>query len=152
MYKVVLDSTVLVSAFLTKAGISAELLLKAKDGGFDMCLAEEILEEVQRALLQYQKIRKRYHYSDQTVIQFVQNLRIVAHLISELPSIEVVNSDPNDNMVVACALKAQADYIVTRDNDLLSLENHGNIRIVTPESFMGILRGGTHQPPFSKTP
>ena len=83
MYKVVLDSTVLVSAFLAKTGVSAELLHKAKDGGFDMCLAEEILEEVRRALLQYQKIRKRYHYSDQTVIQFVQNLRIVAHLKRE---------------------------------------------------------------------
>ena len=148
MHKVVLDSTVLVSAFLAKTGVSAKLLHKAKDGGFDICLAEEILEEVQRALLQYQKIRKRYHYSDQTVIQFVQNLRIVAHLITELPSIEVVNSDPNDNMVVACALKAQADYIVTRDNDLLSLENYEDIKVVTPEKFMGILRSGKHKPPF----
>ena len=148
MYKVVLDSTVLVSAFLTKAGVSAELLQKAKDGGFDMCLAEEILEEVQRALLQYQKIRKRYHYTDQAVIQFVQNLRIVAHLITGLPSIEVVNSDPNDNMVVACALKARANYIVTRDNDLLSLGNYEDIKVVTPENFMGILRGDKHKPSF----
>ena len=136
------------SAFLAKTGVSAELLPKAKDGGFDMCLAEEILEEVQRALLQYQKIRKRYHYSDQTVIQFVQNLRIVAHLITGLPSIEVVHSDANDNMVVACAVKAQADYIVTRDNDLLILGNYENIEVVTPENFMGILRSGKHQPPF----
>jgi len=96
--------------------------------------------------LQYQKIRKRYHYTDQAVIQFVQNLRIVARLITGLPSIEVVNCDPNDNMVVACALKAQADYIVTRDNDLLSLGNYEDIKVVTPENFMGILRGGKHQP------
>ena len=148
MHKVVLDSTVLVSAFLAKTGVSAELLYKAKDGGFDMFLAEEILEEVQRALLQYQKIRNRYHYADQTVIQFVQNLRIVAHLITELPSIEVVNSDPNDNMVVACALKVRADYIVTRDNDLLSLENYEDIKVVTPEKFIGILRSGKRKPPF----
>lgn len=146
MHKVVLDSTVIVSAFLAKTGVSAELLHKAKDGGFDMCLAEEILEEVQRALLQYQKIRKRYHYTDQAVIQFVQNIRIVAHLITGLPSIEVVNSDPNDNMVVACALKAGANYIVTRDNDLLSLKIYEDIKIVTPENFIGILRGSKHQP------
>jgi len=144
MYKVVIDSTILISAFLAKTGVSAELLYKAKNGDFDMCLAEEILEEVQRALLQYPKIRKRYHYTDQAVIQFVQNLRIVTRLITELPSLEVVNSDPNDNMVVACALKARADYIVTRDNDLLSLENYKNTKIVTPESFMGILRERKH--------
>ena len=142
MPKAVLDSTVLISAFLAKAGVSAELLHKAENGGFDICLAEEILEGVQRALLQYQKIRKRYHYLDQTVIQYVQTLRMVARLITELPLIEVVDSDPNDNMVVACALKAQADYIVTRDNDLLSLENYEDIKIVTPEKFIGILRKG----------
>jgi len=51
MYKVVLDSTVIVSAFLAKTRVSDELLYKAKDRGFDMCLAEEILEEAQRALL-----------------------------------------------------------------------------------------------------
>ncbi|HHT9137149.1 MAG TPA: putative toxin-antitoxin system toxin component, PIN family [Candidatus Wunengus sp. YC60] len=142
MPKAVLDSTVLISAFLAKTGVSAELLHKAKNGGFDICLAEEILEEVQRALLQYQKIRKRYHYLDQTVIQYVQTLRMVARLITEIPLIEVVDSDPNDNMVVACALKAQADYIVTRDNDLLSLKNYEDIKMVTPEKFIGILRKG----------
>ena len=142
MPKAVLDSTVLISAFLAKTGVSAELLRKAKNGCFDICLAEEILEEVKRALLQYQKIRKRYHDLDQTVIQYVQTLRIVARLITELPLIEVINSNPDDNMVVACALKAQADYIVTRDNDLLSLENYEDIKIITPEKFIGILRKG----------
>jgi len=92
--------------------------------------------------LQYQKIRKRYHYLDQTVIQYVQTLRTVAHLFTELPLIEVVDNDPNDNMVVACALKARADYIITRDNDLLSLEYYNDIKIMTPEKFIGNLRKG----------
>jgi len=140
--KAVFDSTVLISAFLAQAGVSAELLRKAQNGGFDICLAEEILEEVQRVLLQYQKIRKRYHYLDQTVIQYVQTLRTVAHLFTELPLIEVVDNDPNDNMVVACALKARADYIITRDNDLLSLEYYNDIKIMTPEKFIGNLRKG----------
>lgn len=142
MLKVVFDSAVFISAFLAKTGLSAELLRKAKDGAFDICLAEEILEEVRRALLQYQKIRKRYHYTDQTAIQFVQSLRVVTHLITDLPLIKVVDSDPNDDMVVACALKAQASYIITRDNDLLSLGKYKDIEIVTPEAFMGMLRGG----------
>lgn len=94
--------------------------------------------------MQYQKIRKRYHYLDQTVIQYVQTLRTVAHLFTELPLIEVVDNDPNDNMVVACALKVQADYIVSRDKDLLSLGNYEDIKVVTPENFMGILRDGKH--------
>jgi predicted nucleic acid-binding protein len=35
---------------------------------------------------------------------------------------------------------AQADYLVTRDKDLLSLGTYQGIRIVTPEAFMGLLR------------
>ncbi len=43
-------------------------------------------------------------------------------------------------MIVATALKAKADYLVTRDKDLLSLSGYHGIQIVTPEEFMGVLR------------
>jgi putative PIN family toxin of toxin-antitoxin system len=140
MTKAVLDSTVLVSAFLAKAGISAELLRQAKRRAFRLYLAEEIIEETQRVLLEYQRIRKRYHYPDRSVIQFSQGLRIVAHLVTKLPQVNVIDRDPNDDMVVACALKARSHYIVTRDKDLLALGKYQKIKVITPEKFMGILR------------
>lgn len=48
MRDVVIDSTVLVSAFLTKSGVSAELLRHARGGAFHLHLAEEILQETHR--------------------------------------------------------------------------------------------------------
>ncbi|MGH6917272.1 MAG: putative toxin-antitoxin system toxin component, PIN family, partial [Geminicoccaceae bacterium] len=60
-------------------------------------------------------------------------------LIADLPQVRGVVRDPNDDMVVACALKASADYIVTRDKDLLSLGAHEGIRIVTPRQFLDLL-------------
>ena len=42
---------------------------------------------------------------------------------------------------VACALKARADYVVTRDKDLLSLGAHEGIRVVTPRQFLDLLGG-----------
>jgi predicted nucleic acid-binding protein len=42
-------------------------------------------------------------------------------------------------MVIACALRARADYIVTRDKDLLSLGGQRGIRIVTPRQFLDLL-------------
>jgi predicted nucleic acid-binding protein len=41
---------------------------------------------------------------------------------------------------LACALAAEAQYVVTRDNDLLSLRIYGTITMITPEAFMSILR------------
>ena len=38
-------------------------------------------------------------------------------------------------MIVACGLAAQADYIVTRDKDLLSLGRHESFEMITPEAF-----------------
>ena len=43
-------------------------------------------------------------------------------------------------MIVACALAAEAEYIVTRDKDLLSLGRHQSIEMITPEAFLQVLR------------
>jgi predicted nucleic acid-binding protein len=48
--------------------------------------------------------------------------------------------DPEDDMIVACAVTGQADTIVSRDKDLLSLGSYGGIAIVTPEAFRQELR------------
>ena len=55
----------------------------------------------------------------------------------------MVERDPNDDMIVACALVAPADYIVTRDDDLLSLNVYESIAMITPEAFMTVLRRKT---------
>jgi predicted nucleic acid-binding protein len=38
-------------------------------------------------------------------------------------------------------MSAKSDYLVTRDRDLLSLGVYERIQMVTPEAFMGMLRG-----------
>jgi len=43
-------------------------------------------------------------------------------------------------MILTCAVAGTADYVVTRDDDLLSLETYEGITIVTPEAFLAFLR------------
>ncbi len=65
----------------------------------------------------------------------------MTNLIGQLPPITgIVERDPNDDMIIACASAASADYIVTRDKDLLSLRVYDAITMVTPEVFMDTLR------------
>jgi predicted nucleic acid-binding protein len=47
----------------------------------------------------------------------------------------------NDDMVIACTLAAAADYVVSRDEDLLSLGTYEGITMTTPEEFIALLRG-----------
>ena len=139
MLKAVLDSTILVSAFLKSEGISAELLRKAAAGAFTVCTAEEILDETRRVLLQYPRIRKRYQYPDEAVTEYVNLLRVVSHLVTGLPKLRAVIRDPNDDMILACAIKAKAGYVVSRDKDLLDLESYRRTKMVSPEQFITLL-------------
>ena len=43
--------------------------------------------------------------------------------------------DPEDDAILACALEARVDYLVTGDEDLLELKVFKGIRIVTPRDF-----------------
>jgi putative PIN family toxin of toxin-antitoxin system len=154
MPSAVLDSTVLISAFLAQRGVSNELLRHAREGAFVLCLSAEILDEAQGVLLdEERRHRQRYHYPNEEAINFIDGLRTFANLVTDLPQVTVVARDPNDDMVVATALRAQAAYIVTRDKDLLSLELYEDITILTPEAFIAIvreyLRSSTEESPTS---
>ena len=134
----VIDSTVLVSAFLTEGGVSAELLRYAREGVFLVFLSDDILTETEHTLA-YPRIRERYIYTDDDVADFLNRLQIAANLVDEIPHLTVVR-DPNDDMVIATAVRAQTAYIVTRDKDLLSLQQYEGITILTPEAFMALVR------------
>ena len=59
-----------------------------------------------------------------------------ARLVAPLPLPTRVCRDPDDDLVLATALAAQADVIITGDKDLLTLKTHGGVRIRSPRQFM----------------
>jgi uncharacterized protein len=136
----VLDSTVLVSAFLTPGGAADALVDQAKAGRITGAVAEEILAETARVLLTAERIRLRYPYSDADVQDYLQSIRQAALIAANLPPLSGLVRDPNDDMVLACAVAAEASYVLTRDDDLLSLGTYEGIAIVAPESFLTMLR------------
>jgi predicted nucleic acid-binding protein len=76
MRSAVVDSTVLVSAFLTPSGVSALLLRHAHGGVVSAFLSEDILAETQNVLLDDgRRIRRRYHYPNESVHLFIEGLR-----------------------------------------------------------------------------
>jgi putative PIN family toxin of toxin-antitoxin system len=144
MLRIVLDSSVLISAFLTKTGSAARVLDDALADVFHLSLTPAIIAETQKALLTYARIRQRYTYTDEELHSFCAKLGLSFMLLTTLPSVTGVCRDPNDDMVLACALAAQATYLVTRDKDLLVLQCYEGVAIVSPEAFLAWLRANPH--------
>ena len=143
----VFDSTILVSAFLKPvvSGPSFDLLRLAADGVFELCLSLEILDETERVLRTSIRIRKKYDYSDSAIGLYRKSLSSLSRVIGNPPKIRIVR-DPNDDMVLACAIAANADFLVTRDQDLLSLQRYEGVEIVAPEGMLRVLRRGDVEP------
>jgi uncharacterized protein len=142
MIKAVLDTTVLVAAMLRPdpVGVSADLLKLAAEGRYEFFLSDDILEETAAVLAASERNRRRYKYSDEQIVAYCQELGHIGTVIFDIPDLVGVVRDPNDDMIVACAVAAKADFLVSRDKDLLSLENYEGIKFVTPEMFLKIVR------------
>jgi predicted nucleic acid-binding protein len=54
---------------------------------------------------------------------------------------DVFKEDPDDIIILACALTGKANLIVSRDLDLLRLKTSGTIGIMSPIDFLHTLEG-----------
>ena len=131
---VVVDTSVLINAFLT-AGPTKQALKLARQGEFTVCLSHHILAETSRALRK-PKLMAAYRHTAESVDAFGSELKSFAWIITDVPAIEPVCRDPNDDHVLAAALAADADCIITGDADLLSLGGYGRIHILSVRAFL----------------
>ena len=137
--KAVLDTSVLAAAFLARGGVNDQVL-QAGGENYELCLSEGILEELRRVLLTYRRIRDRYRYSDEDVEEFIRNLRGLGYVVTEWPEIQVIKEDPADDMILACALATNAEYVVSKDAHLKNLGEYRGVKLVSTDEFLQLLR------------
>jgi hypothetical protein len=129
--RVVLDTNVLISAILF-GGLPEELLRRGLEGAFLMVTSDTLLDELEdtlQARFGFPRIRSRL---------VRQELEAVADLVT----VEVVPArwrDPDDDHVLAAAAAGGAHCVVTGDRDLLVLQRHGPIAIITPRALQDAL-------------
>jgi putative PIN family toxin of toxin-antitoxin system len=135
--RAVLDTNVFVSATLSKNPTSPtrEVLERWQRGEFVLLICTPLAEEIVEKLLDHSITADR-------VQALVERLAQLAEWV-EVPAgkIESLLSDPDDNVIVACAVEGAANYLVTYDPhfDSLGGEYHG-VKILKAIPFLEILR------------
>ena len=139
MLKVVIDTNQFVSSVINKRGPSAELLDAWRNHHFVLILSTSILDELKRVLL-YPHIFKKYKLTQSEIDFLVNLLEHDAIMVSGSLEVNIVKDDPDDNKFLACALEAEADYIVSGDSHLLSLKSYKDISILSVNEFLQVLK------------
>jgi putative PIN family toxin of toxin-antitoxin system len=132
---VFLDTNVLVSAFATR-GLCADVFRHVVSE-HSLVTGEVVLKELRRVLRT--RIRLPVRTID-AVEEFLREHEVVAKPQSA-PHIAI--RDPDDKWVLASALSAKVDVLVTGDRDLLELEHTLPLRILDPRGFWELVRGRT---------
>jgi putative PIN family toxin of toxin-antitoxin system len=126
--RLVLDTNTVISGLLWN-GPPRGLLDAAISGTVDIYTSAVMLAEL-REVLAYPRLAKRLAASGETVDQQVAQFMALAHLTAPAAIAGAVLADPDDDHVIACALAAQADVIVSGDAHLLNLKHYQGMRII----------------------
>lgn len=136
--RVVLDTNIVVSRYLSPLGNPARLLTLWEEGVFDLAVSEPILAEYQRVLA-YPRIRARHQMTDEEIAAVVDGFRTFALVVEPTVTLDVIQDDPSDNKFIECALAAGAEYVVSGDPHLLGVGQYEDIQILRPADFRIVL-------------
>ncbi len=136
--KAVIDTSVMISVAFPKDGLSRELRDLLADEAFILVSSKEIMAELYR-VLHYPRIRKQFNAGEDEINEFIGLLMEKALFTRGQIQLHEIKADPTDDMFLACALEAKADYIVSRDAHLRDLKQYKGIKIIDVKSFIGIV-------------
>ena len=141
MLRVVADTNVLVSSFLTK-GKPRAFLNVALRRRFKLVISQPIVDEV-RDVLRREKFRR--YLSRKEAEGFIERLIQIADVVEVKSNFKVIKDDPDDDVILNTALDGKADYIVSGDGHLLALREFRGIEILNVGELLEKLRPSSNQ-------
>jgi putative PIN family toxin of toxin-antitoxin system len=132
MARVVLDTNVLVSAFIYN-GKSRKLVLKLLDE-HTVILSSQMLAELADVLS-----REKFYVTNSQIDRYLSILVRKAKMVPARSSSKVVLEDPDDDIVLDTAMSGKADYIVSGDKHLLKMACYKKVQIISVNELIQIM-------------
>ena len=109
MPRVVLDTNIIISAFVFPGSLPDKVLTLCFSGIADLMTSRHILGEFERVLA------KKFSAPPAFIQGSLELLRSKATVVNPALLIEAVPKDPTDNHILECAVWSNAQFIVTGD-------------------------------------
>ena len=127
---IVLDTNVLLTIISERSSIH-DIFLAFLDEKYTLCVTTDIL-------IEYEEIITR-HMGQSTALNIMQVIENAPNIleINRYFAWRIIETDPDDNKFVDCAIAAQAQYIVTGDRhfNILKTVDFLNFSVITAYEF-----------------
>ena len=128
--RLVADTNVVVSALLWK-GAPYILFKAAQEHELEFFTSRALLDELEEVLAR-RKLTKAIRVTGSTRVDLLKDYQELAHIVTPAQTRRIVLADVDDDAVIACALAAHADLIVSGDKRLRNIKTYQGIPIVSP--------------------
>lgn len=135
--RIVADTNTVVSGLLWQ-GPPRRLIDLARERAITLYTSLTLLAELAEVIGR-DKFTHRVHAANLSAADLVDDYRRLAHLTEPQVLSAPVSRDPDDDQVLACALGAEAQLIVTGDQDLLVLSPFRRIRILPAREALDLI-------------
>ncbi len=124
--KIVIDTNILINAAADDNSVAFRIIREVIEGRLQAFATHQTMGENRQML---RKLVRDREYRE-SLEEFFRNLNIVK--IYE--HVNVV-TDPEDNKLIESAAASGADFLITKDNEVLDVGEYHRTKIVTPEEF-----------------
>jgi len=132
--RVVADTNTVISGLLW-SGTPRRVLDAARAGTIELFTSAVLLAELEDVLSR-EKFAQRLALVGLTPRDLVLGYAALALLVDPAAIDPVVVADPDDDFVLACAVAADAEIIVSGDSHLLNLKKYQSIHILTAAELL----------------
>lgn len=128
-HRVILDTNLWISYLISNRLVKIDLLLQERK--IRLIFSEDLIKEFV-GVAQRPKFKK--YFSEEDIQQLLGVFDYFGDLVEVHSEVDVCR-DPKDNFLLALAKDSEADYLITGDNDLLTIEQFEGTKIVTFSTF-----------------
>jgi len=130
MQRTVFDTNIYISALHFQGSIPRKILELADASVFRLLISKQIIAEIRGVL----RIKFKYELPKLDLME--ELILSICEVVEPKSRINFIKEDPDDDMILECAVEGQADFIVSGDRHILEIKEYKGIKIISARDFL----------------